>query len=332
MKKTKLWSIGYGLALTGFTAWLALDTFVIPHAYQSVQPPAALLSTAQAESTPAPTAAASGRKKSQNRNSSARSHSSRGSGTNAISPSATGDAFPQTYEDGQTSITLSSYRVEDTTVYVADVTLSSPSALSAVLARDTYGRNVTETPSSMAQRVSAILAVNGDYYGAREKGYVVRNGALYRASAISRQEDLVIDAEGNFSIIREDEISAEALVQKGAAQVLSFGPALIEHGSIAVDPGDEVGRAMASNPRTALAQVGPLHYLFVVADGRTTASQGLSLYQLAQFLQSLGAQTAYNLDGGGSSAMIFNGQLINTPTTTGNRSSERSVSDIVAIF
>ena len=231
-----------------------------------------------------------------------------------------------------TQIDLISYRVQGTTVYVADVQLADPDAMAAVLAQDAYGRNVTETPSSMAERTGALLAVNGDYYGAREKGYVIRNGVLYRSRANSGQEDLVIDENGDFSIINESEVSAQELLEAGATQVYSFGPGLISEGEILVDENDEVGRAMASNPRTALAQVGPLHYLFVVADGRTEESEGLSLYELAQFLKTLGATTAYNLDGGGSSAMIYQGQVVNHPTSTGRRSSERSVSDIVAIF
>lgn len=278
--KRKWFGILYTLALTGFTVWLALDTFVISHVYGESQP------------------------------------------VSEISPSAAEN----------TQIDLISYRVQGTTVYVADVQLADPDAMAAVLAQDAYGRNVTETPSSMAERTGALLAVNGDYYGAREKGYVIRNGVLYRSRANSGQEDLVIDENGDFSIINEREVSAQELLEAGATQVYSFGPGLISEGEILVDENDEVGRAMASNPRTALAQVGPLHYLFVVADGRTEESEGLSLYELAQFLKTLGATTAYNLDGGGSSAMIYQGQVVNHPTSTGRRSSERSVSDIVAIF
>lgn len=278
--KRKWFGILYTLALTGFTVWLALDTFVISHVYGESQP------------------------------------------VSEISPSVAEN----------TQIDLISYRVQGTTVYVADVQLADPDAMAAVLAQDAYGRNVTETPSSMAERTGALLAVNGDYYGAREKGYVIRNGVLYRSRANSGQEDLVIDENGDFSIINESEVSAQELLEAGATQVYSFGPGLISEGEILVDENDEVGRAMASNPRTALAQVGPLHYLFVVADGRTEESEGLSLYELAQFLKTLGATTAYNLDGGGSSAMIYQGQVVNHPTSSGRRSSERSVSDIVAIF
>ena len=77
--------------------------------------------------------------------------------------------------------------------------------------------------------------------------------------------------------------------------------------------------------------INDLHYLFVVSDGRTNESEGLSLYELAEFLQSLGVKTAYNLDGGGSSTMYFNGNVINQPTTRGKNIKERSVSDIVYI-
>ena len=334
MKHGKIWGWGYGLALTGFTVWLALDTFVIPHVYEAAQPLPTVIVQAEAEATPAAVTTQTAAQKSSKQKQSSRTPSKSKGGNVSASTPVTGDAvsLPQSYNNGQTSIDLTSYRVNNTTVYVADVMLDSAEALSAVLAQNAYGRNVTETPSSMAQRTSAILAVNGDYYGARQSGYVIRNGVLYRATAAKDQEDLVIDGNGDFSIIREDGITAQQLLENGAVQVYSFGPSLIENGQITVSTDDEVGRAMASNPRTALAQVGPLHYLFVVADGRTSASEGLSLYELAQFLKELGAQTAYNLDGGGSSAMVFNGQLVNTPTSNGSRSSERSVSDIVAIF
>ncbi|WP_330390340.1 phosphodiester glycosidase family protein [Blautia sp. Marseille-P3201T] len=71
--------------------------------------------------------------------------------------------------------------------------------------------------------------------------------------------------------------------------------------------------------------------MFVVSDGRTEESEGLSLLELAEFMDTLGVETAYNLDGGGSSTMYFNGEVINKPTTSGRNIKERSVSDIVYI-
>ena len=90
---------------------------------------------------------------------------------------------------------------------------------------------------------------------------------------------------------------------------------------------EEVDRAKASNPRTAVGILEEGHYVLVVSDGRSEESEGLSLYELAAFMQSLGVQTAYNLDGGGSSTMVFQGSVVNTPSGRGN--SERSVTDIL---
>lgn len=235
------------------------------------------------------------------------------------------------YHDDQIDIVLTTMRVENTTVYVADVQIADISLLKTALAGNTYARNLTETTSVQAANAGAILAINGDYYGAQERGYVLRNGVLYRASAQSGTDALVIGADGNFRIITEGETSADTLVREGAWQVLTFGPALINGGQVTVSSSDEVGRAMTSNPRTAIGQISEGHYLLVVSDGRTKESTGLSLRQLAELMQSLGALIAYNLDGGGSSTMVFQGRVVNNPTTNGRSIRERSVSDIVYI-
>ena len=234
------------------------------------------------------------------------------------------------YNDGNISIEITEERIGDTTVYVADVQLASADYLKTAFADNTYGRNVTDTTSGIAESANAILAINGDYYGTQQSGYVIRNGVLYRSTVKKGAEDLVIYADGSFGIIRETEITAQELVEQGAQDVLSFGPALVENGAVSVSVNDEVGRAKASNPRTAIAVIDELHYLFIVSDGRTSESEGLSLYELACFLESKGVRTAYNLDGGGSSTMVFNGRVVNNPTS-GRSIKERSVSDIVYI-
>ena len=236
------------------------------------------------------------------------------------------------YTDQNVTIRLTQHRVYDTEVYVAEVLLASPAHLKTAFARQTYGRNITAPVSEIAVDCGAVLAINGDYYSARS-GYVLRNGEMYREGRKSDQDMLVIDAQGDFCIVNEKDASTDLLSQMSAQQALSFGPTLIENGKISVDETTEIsGKSMVSNPRTALAQLGSCHYLFVVSDGRTGESAGLTLYQLAEFLSSLGAQTAYNLDGGGSSTLVFNGRVINKPTTSGRTVSERSVSDIVCII
>lgn len=236
-----------------------------------------------------------------------------------------------TYEDDNIKIAITEYYENNTKIYVADIQLASSSLLKTALANNSYGKNVTEKTSTIASTVKAILAINGDFYGAQESGYVIKNGTLYRNTKKNNQEDLVIYKDGSFEIVSEDDITAEELLEKGAYNVLSFGPALIENDEIKVTSTTEVAKSMTSNPRTAIEIIDKKHYVFVVSDGRTTESKGLTLYQLATFMKNLGVKTAYNLDGGGSSTMYFNGKVINNPTTNGNKISERSVSDIVYI-
>lgn len=291
--KRRTWVIAYSLILLAFTGYLAVDTFAISRVYTVVDT------------------------KEQD-----------------TSDTSSSDSIVSTdteYKDENITITLTEYREYDTSIYVADVQVSSPEYLKTALAQSAYGRNVTQKTSEMAEENHAILAINGDYYGAQEKGYVIRNGVIYRDTASDGQEDLVLYQDGSLEVIQEDEITAQELLDQGAQQVLSFGPALLENSTISVSQNEEVGKAKASNPRTAIGVIDNLHYVFVVSDGRTSESTGLSLYQLAEFMKGLGVTTAYNLDGGGSSTMYFNGKIINNPTTNGKTIQERSVSDIVYI-
>ncbi|MCC8075191.1 MAG: phosphodiester glycosidase family protein [Clostridiales bacterium] len=300
------WSVLYSVLLTAFTVYLALDTFVITRVYAVAAEAESSAQSAQTEEE-----------------------------TEEIEDEAqeeTETIITETsYSDENITITLTEYREYETAIYVADIVLSSAEYSQTALAENAYGRNVTAKTSEIAESVGAILAINGDYYGAQESGYVIRNGALYRSTASSGQEDLVIYANGSFGIISEDEVTAEPLLEAGAVQVLSFGPALVTEGTVSVTQDEEVGKAKASNPRTAIGIIDSPHYVFVVSDGRTEESAGLTLSELAAFLSELGGSTAYNLDGGGSSTLYFNGQVINQPTTSGRHIKERSVSDIVYI-
>ena len=249
-----------------------------------------------------------------------------------ISGQTTAGKGEDTYQDDYITINITSSYINDTMVYVADIRLKNLGLLKSGLADDSFGRNVTETTSDLADRLEAILAVNGDFYGFRDTGYVIRNGILYRSKKKSNDaQDLVLWSDGTMEVIREGSITAEELLEQGALQVYSFGPGLVEDGEIMVDASSEVGQAMLSNPRTAIGMIEPLHYVMVVSDGRTNESEGLSLLQLAEVMQDLGCTVAYNLDGGGSTTMYFNGEVINNPTSGRKSSSERSVSDIVYI-
>lgn len=311
-RKKYVWAAVFTVFLTAFTVYIVLDTFFIARVYTVVEASSVTVSGQTTDTAVTETA----------------KNEDDGETEEAAAAEAT---VLDSYSDENLQITVYEYRIDNTSVYVADVTAASASYLKTAFAQNAYGRNVTETTSEIASGEGAILAVNGDFYGSRESGYVIRNGVLYRDTAGTSQEDLVIYGDGSFEIVSEDAVSAEDLLSAGASQVLSFGPGLVEDGSISVTEADEVGKAKASNPRTAVGVIDDLHYVFVVSDGRTDESEGLSLYQLAEFMKSLGVTDAYNLDGGGSSTMYFKGQVINNPTTDGRNIEERSVSDIVYI-
>ena len=237
------------------------------------------------------------------------------------------------YKDGDIAIQISTMRMLDTTVYIADITLNDPSYIRTALAEGSFGLNLTDKTSSIASQNNAILAINGDYYGFRSTGFVMRNGYLYRSVRAKDpdQEDLVLHEDGSLTIHREASLTDEELMDSDATDVFSFGPGLVIDGEISVSSGDEVERAQVTNPRTAIGVISPLHYVFVVSDGRTRESVGLSLLELAKLMKSLKCETAYNLDGGGSSTIWFNGKVLNRPTTFGDAIAEREVSDIVYI-
>ena len=264
-KKSYTYAACFGLLLTSSFSYSMLKTFVLSDAIQTVK------------ATTTDTKAAK----------------------KAAASATTTDT---SYSDDNIQVSLTEKTIENTQVYIADITVSSADYLKTAFAQNTYGTNVTAKTSVTAAENNAILAVNGDYYGANSTGYVIRNGVVYRDT------------------VREDSSNGD----------LAIGPSLVENGEITVDTNSEVGQSMASNPRTAIGIIDENHYIIVVSDGRTSESEGLSLYQLAEVMKSYGVKTAYNLDGGGSSTLYFNGQVINKPTTNGTIS-ERAVSDIVYI-
>ena len=292
-KKEHLFAVLYSLLLILFTIYVLMDTFLISEVYDTTNEKIDVQSNKTT------------------------------TGKKTITDTS--------YKDDNISININTYRAYDTNIYVADIVLTDASYLKTAFANNVYGKNIVANTSTIASSNNAILAINGDYYGVQEKGYVLKNGKIYRTTSKNNQEDLIIYQNGDFDIIMETDTNIEDLLQHNVYNILSFGPSLIVNGKISVDKNTEVGKAMASNPRTAIGIVDKLHYVFVVSDGRTSESAGLSLYELATFMSDFNVELLYNLDGGGSSTMYFNGNVVNNPTTNGKNIKERSVSDIVYI-
>ncbi len=315
-KNKNLWPPIFAALLVCYTAFTLLDTFVMPSDVVAVEDTTKATSSASYDDS----------------SNALYSTDSETTVTDAGDSSSEPVITDSSYVSDNISINIITFEEYNTQIYAAEVILSDSSYLRAGLANGVFGRNVSETTSEIAEDNNAILAINGDYYGFRDKGFVMRNGYLYRSTARrgTGNEDLVIYDNGDLEIVDESTSDASALETAGAVQIFSFGPGLIENGEITVDENSEVEQSMTSNPRTAIGQIGQLHYIFLVSDGRTDESAGLTLLELAQVMSELGGTMAYILDGGCASSMWFMGEVVNNPTN-GHKSGERSVSDIVYI-
>ena len=214
---------------------------------------------------------------------------------------------------------------------MADIHLSDATILRSAFANDEFGENVIDYPSVIADGVGAVLALNGDYYGFRDTGIVIRNGVAYRDKGA--RQGMAFLADGTTRLYDETATTASELVAEGVWNTLSFGPGLVAGGSVisgidSVEIDTNVGNhsVQGRQPRTGIGVLAENHVLFVVVDGRSPGySRGVTMSEFAQIFVDLGADTAYNLDGGGSSAMIFNSHLVNNPLGKGV---ERGTSDI----
>jgi exopolysaccharide biosynthesis protein len=303
--------LAVALPVAGGTAW-ALDRYVVEHveisdvsAYEASQ--------AAASGTAATTA-----------------------GTAESDTSGVLTDTTYTSDDADISVSTVTTGTGDDTVtyYVADVTLTDATVLRSAFAQDAFGENITETTSDIAADNDAVFAINGDYYGFRDTGIVIRNGVVYRDEGA--RQGLAFYTDGHVEVYDETATTADQLVADGVWNTLSFGPALLEDGQVLsgiddveVDTNFGNHSIQGEQPRTAVGVVDDNHLVFVVVDGRSPGySAGVTMTGLAEIMQGLGATTAYNLDGGGSSTMVFGGELVNDPL---GKDQERGTSDILYI-
>ncbi len=236
------------------------------------------------------------------------------------------------YQDGARYITVNRVSEGDITYFVADVQLRSADGFHTALSGG-KPNGALEGLSAIVGRTDAVLAINGDDYGTHKYGTIIRNGELLRAHTTTRHM-LAVDAQGNMTAIidragEDAKALGDRLMADQIRQTFEFGPLLVRDGRD-VEFGEDFDLISTNpdrkEPRTAIGQIGPLHYIAIVVDGRQDGySSGISLQDLQQLFLRYGAQTAINLDGGGSAEMWFQGQIVNRPSG----GEERSISDAI---
>ena len=216
------------------------------------------------------------------------------------------------------------YHVAD--IYIQDITL-----LRAGCAGDDFRSNLTAKVSVMAEKYGALLAVSGDYCS-KNNGIVVRNGIVYHAEKPSR-DICVVYRDGSVKTLSKNEYEVDELLASDPWHVFNFGPGLLDENGKARKSLYLGMNANKNNPRCVFGYYEPGHYALCLIDGRQLSkkrdnSRGLDISDLAKFAENMGFQAAFNLDGGNSAVMWWQGEIYNVPSSEGGR----SISDILYLM
>ena len=231
----------------------------------------------------------------------------------------TGSGALYSYQTDSVRIAIKRVQENDVTYFVADVYVRSIDALKTAFAKGEYGKSIYEFPLKTAQSNGAVFAVTGDYYSARSRGVVIRNGTLYRD--VPSDDVCVLYLDGEMKTYESASFSLSDAALRGVWQAWSFGPPLLSETGARLTEFDS--SLTERHPRSAVGYYAPGHYCFVVVDGRQSGySIGMHLTELSALMERLGCKQAYNFDGGATAIMMFQGNVINQPYKGGRESGD----------
>ena len=172
---------------------------------------------------------------------------------------------------------------------------------------DTVGRTVTDMTKDFncvgGTNAGGFADLNGVGKGGVPLGIVISNGELKWGSTTSTYDMAGFDTDGKLHV---GQMTGKDAIDMGIRDAVSFGPTLIVNGN----PVEISGTAGGWNPRTAIGQRADGAVLLMVIDGRQTNSIGATYGDLIKEMLKYGAINAYNLDGGTSAHMVYNGEII----------------------
>ena len=214
---------------------------------------------------------------------------------------------------------ITSYHVAD--IYVKDVT-----SIRTAAARGDFNTRYERRVEEIADDVGALVAIDGDTYTHAKNSFIIRNGVLYRNTPIEDTDICILYRDGRMETRRWGEYTLEEVVASDPWQVWGFGPALLDDEGHATDV--QKAKIGGHNPRAAIGYYEPGHYCFVIVDGRQHGwSEGVKLPALSRLMEDLGCKVAYNLDGGDSAQLYWNGDIVSRACND-----TRRVSDIIYLL
>jgi len=204
------------------------------------------------------------------------------------------------------------------------------SQLRRALAGNEYGSSVEEYPTNMASNVNAVLAINGDFYNFRDLGITVYQRQMYRHNP-KTVDTAYFTADGDMIFSKRGELADKAAAEQFVADndvvfAVAFGPILVENGQLLEIPEKyPIGEINNRYSRAAICQMDRLHYLYIAA-GMDVDTYGLmTMRTFSKHVAATGCKQAYALDGGQTTTIVLNNEVINHV----NYGSERRISDII---
>lgn len=236
------------------------------------------------------------------------------------------------YQSQDIYIEITPYRAGNSDVYVADIYLRSVAPFQRAFGGGRW-RSKMESVKNIAVANSALLALTGDNSHNFDAGWVIANGEVKRKTTNRKRDLCVLYKNGEMATYAAGNAANDTIRDNvdDIWQTFLFGPMLLDEGKVMTKFNSTLGSA---NPRAAIGYFEPGHYCLVQVDGRSTASQleegkknaGMTLKELSQFFYDLGCKAAYNLDGGQSALLWYNGNVVSNPYKGG-----RVLGDIVMI-
>ena len=239
-----------------------------------------------------------------------------------------GDTIHYYYDE--TILVIAWKEIVDNCVYtVAEVKVAHPSQLRRFLAGGEFGSDKQYFTTEMAASVNAVLASSGDFYGYRKYGIVTYQGELRRFEG-EMVDTCYITGDGNLLFTYRNQIKSEEEARKFIEEndvrfSLAFGPVLLDQGEIKVPRDYSLGEVNGTYSRAALCQWDDLHYLIVNTSQEQSYIKRHKVRFFAEFIQKLGCKTAYALDGGQTTAIVMDDELVTLP----DYKTQRKISDII---
>lgn len=230
------------------------------------------------------------------------------------------------YETGTLKVSVEPKETSDTKYWVCHIQTFSTAQLCSALCGGTYGNPRVPASEETASH-NGVIGINGSGFsystGEPAPGKsMIKGGKIYN-DVYSNGNIMCVTQDGGMFTAAAG-MTTEDMLNRGVKDTYCFGPTLVEDGKPYVIT--SAFQQTYRYQRTAVGMVTPGNYYIVAVQGSGAGgSQGMTYEELQEVFLELGCQYAYNLDGGGSTTLVFKGRVLNLLTD----GKERPCADIL---